>query len=135
MILIVGGTSSGKATYARKLAAQHGWSEGGIAFNAEELLWRQDRDTDQITLAGGGAADDRTNSTALSATPELLERLTTKAIVTCSEVGGGIVPPGREERAWRENVGRMTCELSERATAVIRMVCGIPVVLKGKPED
>ena len=130
MILITGGTSSGKATFARNLAAQHGWGEGDVAFNVEELLWGQAGDTDQITPAGDDAAD-HTSSKALSATPELIEQLAAKAIVTCSEVGAGIVPLDAQERAWREAVGRMACELASQADVVVRMVCGIPVVLKG----
>ena len=130
MILITGGTSSGKATFARNLAAQHGWSKDDIAFNVEELLWGQVEGAGQIAPAGDDAAD-HTSSKALSATPELIERLAAKAIVTCSEVGAGIVPLDAQERAWREAVGRMSCELASQADAVVRMVCGIPVVLKG----
>ena len=77
-------------------------------------------------------AADHTSSKALSATPELIERLAAKAIVTCSEVGAGIVPLDAQERAWREAVGRMSCELASQAETVVRMVCGIPVVLKGE---
>ena len=131
MILITGGTSSGKATFARNLAAQHGWSEDDVAFNVEELLWGQVEGAGQIAPAGDDAAD-HTSSKALSATPELIERLAAKAIVTCSEVGAGIVPLDAQERAWREAVGRMSCELASQANAVVRMVCGIPVVLKGE---
>lgn len=130
MILITGGTSSGKATFARNLAAQHGWREDDIAFNVEELLWGQVEGADQIAPAGDDAVD-HTSSKALPATPELIERLAAKAIVTCSEVGAGIVPLDARERAWREAVGRMSCELASQADAVVRMVCGIPVVLKG----
>lgn len=130
MILITGGTSSGKATFARNLAAQHGWSEDDVAFNVEELLWGQVEGAGQIAPAGDDAAG-HADSKALPATPELIERLAAKAIVTCSEVGAGIVPLDAQERAWREAVGRMSCELASQATAVVRMVCGIPVVLKG----
>lgn len=130
MILIIGGTSSGKATFARNLAAQHGWREDDIALNVEELLWGQVESVGQIAPAGDDAAD-HADRKALSATPKLIERLAAKAIVTCSEVGAGIVPLDAQERAWREAVGRMSCELASQADAVVRMVCGIPVVLKG----
>ena len=131
MILITGGTSSGKATFARNLAAQHGWREDNVAFNVEELLWGQAESIDQVASAGDDTAG-HTSSKALSATPELIERLAAKAIVTCSEVGAGIVPLDARERAWREAVGRMACELASQADVVVRMVCGIPVVLKGE---
>lgn len=130
MILITGGTSSGKATFARNLAAQHGWREDDVAFNVEELLWGQVEGAGQIAPAGDDAVGHADNKT-LSATPELIERLAAKAIVTCSEVGAGIVPLDAQERAWREAVGRMSCELASQADVVVRMVCGIPVVLKG----
>ena len=48
MILITGGTSSGKATFARNLAAQHGCREEDITFNVEELLWGQAEGSDQV---------------------------------------------------------------------------------------
>lgn len=131
MILITGGTSSGKATFARNLAAQHGWREDNVAFNVEELLWGQVEGAGQIAPAGDDTAG-HTSSKALSATPELIERLAAKEIVTCSEVGAGIVPLDAQERAWREAVGRMSCELANQAEVVVRMVCGIPVVLKGE---
>lgn len=131
MILIIGGTSSGKATFARNLAAQHGWSEEDVAFNVEELLWGQAEGTGQVAPAGADAVGHAIDK-ALPATPELIERLAAKAIVTCSEVGAGIVPLDAQERAWREAVGRMSCELASQADAVVRMVCGIPVVLKGE---
>ena len=130
MILITGGTSSGKTTFARNLAAQHRWGEDDVAFNVEELLWGQAESIDQVASAGDDTAG-HTSSKALSATPELIEWLAAKAIVTCSEVGAGIVPLDAQERAWREAVGHMSCELASQADAVVRMVCGIPVVLKG----
>ncbi len=113
MILIVGGTSSGKTTYARRLADEHGWGEDDLALDVEELLWDEGR--------------------ALPLTDELAGSLAHKRIVTCAEVGGGVVPLGREERAWREAVGQLECALAQRATSVTRMVCGIPVQLKGEP--
>lgn len=130
MILIVGGTSSGKATFARNLAAQHGWGEDDTALNVEELLWGQVESVGQIAPASDDAAD-HADRKALSATPKLIEQLAAKAIVTCSEVGAGIVPLDAQERAWREAVGRMSCKLASQADVVVRMVCGIPVVLKG----
>ncbi len=142
MILIVGGESSGKATYARRLAATHGWGEDDMALDVEELLWGKGERASEEARAGDGplgrtGREECRDSQAapaghaLPATPELIERLAAKRIVTCAEVGGGVVPLGHEERVWRESVGRLSCELAERATAVVRMVCGIPVVLKG----
>ena len=52
------------------------------------------------------------------------------AVVTADEVGGGIVPLDREERAWREACGRALCVLADHADQVTRVVCGIGVRLK-----
>ncbi len=111
MILITGGASSGKTTYARMLAARHGWRNDEMALDAEELLWEEGR--------------------AVALTDDLVDALASKQVVTCAEVGGGVVPLEHEQAAWRESVGQMSCGLAARATCVVRMVCGIPVPLKG----
>ena len=53
------------------------------------------------------------------------------AAVICDEVGSGVVPVDRFEREWREVVGRICCEIAKEADAVVRVFCGIPMVLKG----
>ena len=45
--------------------------------------------------------------------------------------GTGPGPAERAEREKREKAGRLNCMLAERASAVVRMCCGIPSVLKG----
>lgn len=101
MILVVGGIASGKRTYARSL----GFPEAKMAFDVHERL------------RAGGDAD------------ALVEELAQMEVVTCAEVGNGVVPLDRGERAWREATGRMAAALAQRAGKVVRMVCGIPVVL------
>ena len=104
MILVIGGLASGKRTFARSLGAP----ESDMAFDVHERL-----------RGGEDAA-------------ALIGELSAKAVVTCAEVGNGIVPLDPGERAWREQVGRLSCALAERADTVVRMVCGIPVPLKGE---
>lgn len=55
-------------------------------------------------------------------------------IFICDEVGSGVVPVHPEERAWREAVGRVCCELAKEADTVVRVFCGLPMVLKGRTE-
>lgn len=105
MILVVGGIASGKRTFAESL----GFPEEDMAFDVHELVREAESCDEVIDMAAG------------------------KSVVTCAEVGGGIVPLGAGERAYRERVGRMSSVLAERADSVVRMVCGIPVVLKGDP--
>ena len=50
--------------------------------------------------------------------------------IVCDEVGCGVVPLEKEERIWRERVGRVCVELAQRATCVVRVVCGIPTIIK-----
>lgn len=64
--------------------------------------------------------------------PELLaEKLSEKEVVIATEIGGGVVPIDRAERAHRESAGRLACLLASRADTVIRVCCGLPQLLKG----
>ena len=115
MILVVGGIASGKRTYARSLGfADSDMSEElssscPVLLDAQELVRSEDADAASLvdTLAA------------------------TKQVVLCQEVGSGIVPISRGERDWRDRVGALSKNLAERADAVVRMVSGIPQVLKG----
>lgn len=61
---------------------------------------------------------------------EQLKKRMQETIIICNEVGAGIVPMKREEREYRELVGRVCCELAKHATRVERIVCGIGVRIK-----
>lgn len=63
---------------------------------------------------------------------ELAEQLAAHEIVITSEIGGGVVPVDPAERAAREAAGRLSCLLAGRADTVVRVVCGLPQVLKGE---
>ena len=51
-------------------------------------------------------------------------------VITCDEIGCGIVPLEKSDRDYRENVGRIMCRVVERAEHVERLICGIPQRLK-----
>ncbi|RHS66485.1 hypothetical protein DW954_07495 [Clostridium sp. AM45-5] len=51
--------------------------------------------------------------------------------MTCDEIGCGIVPVDADDRLWREMTGDACQYLAARAGTVFRVVCGIPVLLKG----
>lgn len=51
-------------------------------------------------------------------------------VITCDEVGSGVVPVNGFEREWREQVGRICCGLARGAQRVERLCCGIPQHLK-----
>ena len=64
---------------------------------------------------------------------ELAQRAVWDVQELAAEVGGGVVPVDKNERAAREAAGRLGCLLAQRADAVVRVFCGIPVYLKGAP--
>ena len=115
MILIVGGAGQGKLAFAME---RFGFSEadampGGPVWNAFHLAVR-----DCLREDGYIAA--------------LTEKAAQSEIVLCDEIGCGVVPIDREERRWREETGRACQKLAREARAVYRVVCGIPVCLKGE---
>lgn len=52
------------------------------------------------------------------------------AVVVANEVGAGVVPMNREDRAFRGAVGRALCVIAQKAESVTRCVCGIGVRIK-----
>lgn len=113
MVLVIGGIASGKRTYVRSLGYADDQVDGSITSEKPVLCGLEE-------ALRSGALDDAS-----------LERLLAKEVVICCEVGSGVVPMDAGERAWRELVGRTCAELAEHAERVVRMVCGIPVVMKG----
>ncbi len=51
-------------------------------------------------------------------------------ILICDEVGGGIVPLKKEDRIYREAVGRALCCAVKKSDRVERVMCGIGQCLK-----
>jgi adenosyl cobinamide kinase/adenosyl cobinamide phosphate guanylyltransferase len=54
-------------------------------------------------------------------------------ILVSNEVGLGIVPDNALARAFRDEAGRMHQRLAARANAVVFMVAGLPMHVKGTP--
>lgn len=53
--------------------------------------------------------------------------------VILPEMGSGVIPMDEKALRLRENCGRLAVRLAEEADTVIRVVCGLPQVLKGNP--
>lgn len=51
-------------------------------------------------------------------------------ILICDEVGGGIVPLKKEDRIYREAVGRALCCAVKKSDRIERVMCGIGQCLK-----
>lgn len=60
----------------------------------------------------------------------LADELARHEVVIATEVGGGVVPVDPDERAAREAAGRLSCLLAQRSQRVVRVLCGLPMVLK-----
>lgn len=114
MILVVGGKASGKREYVLSLGYREDQLADGVLDEKPVLLDLQD-----MVLA------DPENA------PSLLPELLKKEVVVCDEVGSGVIPMGKDRRLGREATGRLCCRLAERAEQVVRMVSGIPTVIKG----
>ena len=114
MILVIGARASGKRSYVESL----GYAPGDIAdgvLDARPVLDNL-QDLTMPDPEGAGA---------------LFERLLDKEVVICDEVGSGVIPIDKGQRLGREATGRLCCRLAARAERVVRLVCGIPTVIKG----
>ena len=107
MIFITGPLYSGKQEYACTL----------LNCGMDELEHRAVRDVQNLAA---GCSD-------LAA---LADDLAQHEVVIATEVGGGVVPIDAGERAAREAAGRLSCLLAQRAERVVRVFCGLPMVLK-----
>ena len=52
------------------------------------------------------------------------------SILICEDIFCGVVPMGAENRAWRQNTGRLVQYLSKEADQVSRIFCGLEQRLK-----
>ncbi|MBM6829807.1 bifunctional adenosylcobinamide kinase/adenosylcobinamide-phosphate guanylyltransferase [Anaerotignum lactatifermentans] len=114
MILITGGLFSGKKTFARELLREGQTLEEAAVWEVQELVRQEMAEEDVVFLA---------------------EELAKKQMVLFTETGGGVVPMDPKERQCRELAGRLGCLLAQRAETVVRLYCGIPLVLKGRLEE
>ena len=63
---------------------------------------------------------------------ERLCRENSNLIVIINEIGCGIVPLEKSDRLWREQVGRAGSLIAKNSDTVVRLICGIPAVIKGE---
>ncbi len=52
-------------------------------------------------------------------------------VVICNEVGCGIIPSEKNEREYREAIGRIACCIAKKADVVYRVEAGIASRIKG----
>ena len=108
MIFVIGPLFSGKKAFAM---AHLGCRKEDLAEHVQDMVWADMTEENLTTLA---------------------QELSQHKVVIATEVGSGVVPIDAEERAKRELAGRLNCLLAERAETVVRVFCGLPLVLKGR---
>jgi adenosyl cobinamide kinase/adenosyl cobinamide phosphate guanylyltransferase len=122
MILVIGGAGQGKLSYAME---NWGVSSSEVARDFKHAenarVFHNFQQAVQNTMARGEDPAEKLE-VLLTRNPNL--------IVLCDEVGCGVVPLGREERIWRETVGRLCCRMASRAERVDRVFCGLAMRLK-----
>ncbi|WP_319005123.1 bifunctional adenosylcobinamide kinase/adenosylcobinamide-phosphate guanylyltransferase [Acuticoccus sediminis] len=69
-----------------------------------------------------------------AALADALEARTRDVIAVANEVGEGIVPATPLGRAFRDEQGILNQEMARRATTVVKMVAGCPLVVKPAPD-
>lgn len=130
MILIIGGAFQGQNEYIKE---QFGYEE-------EEILSGGTAELQQMytgkAIAGfhlfvkrmieKGKEEEHIKTMV----EQLLEH-NSEIVIGLDEIGYGIVPMEKQDRIYRETTGRIGCLLAEKAEQVIRMLCGIPVKIKG----
>lgn len=114
MILVIGAIASGKLEYVRSL----GYVDADIADAVldEHPVINNLQDVVFPDPAGSAA---------------LYDSLVQKSVVICNEVGSGVIPTDRALRDAREATGRLCNRLAQAAQLVVRLVSGIPTVIKG----
>ena len=113
MILIIGGFAAGKREYARSLGYRDEDFTREIEGEQPILYGLQD-------LVSENPAD------AMDWLPRLLQ----KQAVICNEVGCGVTPADPRQRMAREQTGRLCAALASQAQKVVRVCCGVPIVIK-----
>ena len=115
MVLIVGGMAQGKLDFARRELGVTAWNEGTLGeADCVRNLQQVIRDTPDWQEAL------ETWCAALRPTYKLLIGIP----------GKSNAPLAREDRDWREQVGRTCCRLAAEAEAVYRVYCGLGVRIK-----
>lgn len=108
MIFVIGPLFSGKKAFAME---RLGCKEADLAADVQDMVTADMTEEHLAALAA---------------------ELTKKKVVIATEIGSGVVPMEKEERAKRELAGRLNCLLAAQAETVVRVFCGLPMVLKGE---
>lgn len=125
MILVTGGCFQGKTAYACKtFGISREEAADGAVCPPEEIYKTK-------LLFHFHEYIRRLIETEESFSLETLIRKNPEIILVTNELGYGVVPTDRFDRAYREKTGRVCCQVAREAKQVHRVVCGIGTVIKG----
>ncbi len=111
IVLVIGGRAQGKKDFIQDMFGIRneefdcGFGKNTVILHLEKLIRKQGREKVLQKLEERFAAGD--------------------CIVSCDEVGMGIVPVEQKEREYRDDVGKVLCEIAKRADEVFRVFAGI----------
>ena len=125
MVLILGAAYAGKRDIAHQIYGVEAFCSGAdadfsVILNAAAVT---DYQILVCRILDAGKSPQEFTNRLLSQNPD--------AVILMNEVGAGIVPLERTERIWREECGICAQMLARHAETVIRVVCGLPQLLKG----
>lgn len=127
MIFVTGGFAQGRLSYVLK---EFNLSHNDVfdaekkhisEFNGEKIIYHAEEIVTQWL------SENKEPYTEINLICEKFKN----CIVISQEVGCGIVPANEYERIWRETVGRMNCIFAEKSDTVLKICCGIAMLLKG----
>lgn len=125
LILIIGGAYQGKLDYAYQ-----NYGKGQTVFQCSDMVSELDFSKDIINSFHFFVfAQIKNNIDSLKFLCDNLYLLENKIII-CDDISCGVVPTDLQLRIWRESVGRCSAILAGRADRVIRVFCGIGMILK-----
>lgn len=118
-VLIIGGAHQGKRALAQRV---FGLSHGDIA----------DGQICTPETIGQTRAVDKLHCLTRRYPKTDFRALLRGKIILCDEIGCGVVPADCADDAWREATGRLLCDIAAEADAVVRVLAGVPQVIKGE---
>ena len=116
--MIIGGAYQGKLAYAKETFPDVRWTDGEQC--EKEAIFQ--KYIERLLSEG----ED------ISELAKQLKEKNPDLILLTDEIGYGIVPMDPFLREVRETTGRICTELAKDAKSVIRVVCGIPTVIKAQ---
>lgn len=125
MILITGGAYQGKTEYVRRQFPDIPITDGAACLFDEAATAKCINQYHVLIQRLHAAGRDPVAWT------EQLCAENPECIILLDEIGCGIIPLERDERIRRELTGICGCIIAKHSDAVIRLVCGVPNVIKG----